>query len=65
MHRSHRNALPVSLNMKMVSANWLIELASTETICPIQTMVKPNIPDGLLDSVCSMDIPCSMFLELF
>lgn len=39
-------ALPVSVNMKMVSANWLMALASTEMICPSQTMVNANMPVG-------------------
>ena len=30
----------------MVSANWLMELASTEIICPSHTITKPAMPAG-------------------
>ncbi len=30
----------------MVSANWLIALASTEIICPSHPMAKPGMPVG-------------------
>jgi AraC family transcriptional regulator len=39
-------ALPVCWYIQMVRPNWLIAEAMTETICPIQTMVKPNMPEG-------------------
>jgi hypothetical protein len=35
--------------MKIVSPNWLMELASTETICPSQTTINANIPLGRLE----------------
>jgi hypothetical protein len=37
--------------MKIVNANWLIEVASTEMICPSQMMTKANMPVGRLGEV--------------
>ena len=39
-------ALPVFSKTQIVSTNALMLVASTETICPSQTRVKPNIPVG-------------------
>jgi hypothetical protein len=39
-------ALPVISKTQIVSANALILVARTDTICPSQTIAKPNIPVG-------------------
>jgi hypothetical protein len=45
-----RRVLPVSWYAQMVSANCVIEEASTETSCPAQAMVKTVMPVGRFDA---------------